>query len=87
MREDSSLVLCESILPEPGQLVEYQEGTLRAQDLGMFSFLKARERSLSDLEKLVQTVDSTLKVVKLVGPPATVRNSIIEFARGPPVVG
>jgi hypothetical protein len=87
MREDSSLVLCESILPAPGQLVEYQEGTLRSQDMGMFGLLKARERSLDDLERLVQTIDPTLKVVKLVGPPATVRNSIVEFARGPPVVG
>jgi O-methyltransferase domain len=80
MGPGSRIVLCESILPEPGQLPEYQEALVRAQDLGMFSFLKARERTVDDLEALLKSVDSRLKVSRVIGPPEMKKNSLIEFA-------
>jgi hypothetical protein len=79
MGPKSKIILCESLLPEPGQLPEYQEALVRAQDLGMFSFLKAKERSVADLEAILKSVDSRLKVSKVVGPPTMKKNSLVEF--------
>ncbi|KAF2672645.1 S-adenosyl-L-methionine-dependent methyltransferase [Microthyrium microscopicum] len=80
MAPDSSLILVEALLPEPGQLDDYSEAIIRAHDMGMFNYLKAKQRSAKDLEKLMKLVDERLKIVKIVGPPTTRMNSVVEFA-------
>jgi hypothetical protein len=79
MGPESRIILCESLLPEPGQLLQCQEALVRAQDLGMFSFLKAKERTVEDLTTLLKSVDPRLKVSKVVGPPTMKKNSLVEF--------
>lgn len=79
MRPGNSIILLEQVLPKPGQLLEFQEAAIRAQDLGMFGFLTARERSVADFETLMKTVDPRLKLFSVIGPPKMKRNSLIEF--------
>jgi 6-hydroxytryprostatin B O-methyltransferase len=79
MQPGSRIILVEQVLPNPGQLLEFQEATIRGQDLGMFGFLTARERTVDDFETMMRLVDPRLKLFSVIGPPKMKRNSLIEF--------
>lgn len=79
MAPTSKVVLCESCIPDPGSVTELQEAMIRAQDLGMFCFLGARERSVGDFERLVASVNEKLRLEKAVPPVGGGRNSFLVF--------
>jgi hypothetical protein len=79
MTPRSAILIYESLLPEPGQLLEYEESMMYTQDLTMFTLVAAKERSLADLQNLMSSVDDRLVVTSVVGPLTTRRSHLIEF--------
>jgi 6-hydroxytryprostatin B O-methyltransferase len=82
MMPSSAILIYESLLPEPGQLLEYEGSIMYTQDITMFTLVAARERSLSDMQKLMSSVDDRLVVTSVFGPLAMRRTHLIEFKIG-----
>jgi hypothetical protein len=79
MEPSSSILLFERVLPEPGQMLEFEEADIRAHDLSMFSLLGAKERSVKDFEVLMKSVDPRLILGKVVYPSSGREQGLIEF--------
>jgi hypothetical protein len=79
MTPSSAILIYESILPEPGELLEYEESIIYAQDITMFTLVAAKERSLSDMQRLMSSVDDRLVLTSVIGPITMRRSHLIEF--------
>lgn len=82
MKGHSKIMLCESVLPEPGAVPEVQEALVRAQDLGMLCFLGAKERSVKEFEELMRSVNEKLQLENVEQPREGGRNWILVFGFG-----
>jgi hypothetical protein len=79
MAPSSVILIYESLLPEPGELLEYEESMMYSQDITMFTLVAAKERSLSDMQKLMSSVDDRLVMTSVFGPLTMRRSHLIEF--------
>jgi hypothetical protein len=79
MTPSSAILIYESLLQEPGELLEYEESVIYSQDITMFNLVAAKERSLSDMRKLMSSVDDRLVLTSVVGPLTLKRIYLIEF--------
>ncbi len=79
MTPRSSILIYGFLLPEPSELQELDESIIYTQDFTMFALLAAKERSLSDTQKLMSSVDDRLVATSVVGPLKHKMAYLIEF--------
>jgi len=84
MKTGSRVLVFDSVLPEPGSglLGSIQERTLRCMDLQMMVATNARERTLSDWQKLIEKTDKRLHFTGFKNPPMSAL-SVIEIGFNP----
>jgi hypothetical protein len=78
MGPNSSIVLSDVVQPQAGAIPKTQEARIRALDLTMLSMFNAKERSHEDWGRLFLSVDSRLKITKVIGKPRLRRDNLIE---------
>jgi hypothetical protein len=79
MTPSSTILIYDALLPEPGELLELDESIIYGQDLTMFTLGASKERSLSDMQKLMSSVDDRLVTTSVIGPLTARRSHLIEF--------
>lgn len=78
MDEDSRIVLCEIVLPEPNTMPKSQEEVIRSLDLIMLCMFNAKERSREGWQELFTSIDPRLRITAVVGGPKMRRDCLIE---------
>lgn len=78
MNVDSKILICDPILPEPGQVPKATEMIARTFDMMMWIMHGGRDRSLEEFEELFKSVDERLKVTQVIGPPKMRRQRLLE---------
>lgn len=78
MDASSRVLICESVLPEPGQVPRSVEMVARTLDMTMWMYHGGRDRSMEEWKELVESVDRRLKITKVVGPPKVRRQRLLE---------
>ena len=78
MEQDSRIIICDIVLPQPNTTPKTEEAQVRALDLIMLSMFNAKERSYEDWQNLLASVDDRLKITAVVGRPELRRDCLIE---------
>lgn len=78
MGPTSKIVICEKVMPEPGEILPYREKMMRGYDLIMM-MLNGTERSLEQWKDLVNRADERLTITKIQRPEGSLA-SLIEVS-------
>lgn len=78
MGADSKILICDPVLPEPGQVPKSVEMIARTLDMVMWMNHGGRERSMEEWKSLLESVDGRLKITRVVGPPGMRRQRLLE---------
>jgi hypothetical protein len=78
MEQNSRIIICDIVLPQPNTTPKTEEAQVRALDLIMLSMFNAKERSYEDWQNLLASVDDRLKITAVVGRPELRRDCLIE---------
>lgn len=68
MKEDSRLLIMDTVLPEPGSVPVSVERAMRVRDLTMMQAFNSKERDLSDWKTLLAAANSGLQLVNVAQP-------------------
>ncbi|KAF2093822.1 S-adenosyl-L-methionine-dependent methyltransferase [Rhizodiscina lignyota] len=72
MKKGAKIVIRDQVVPPPGSLEKWVEKEMRMVDIFMMTNFNAKERELSDWEKLFAEADPRLRIAKMVKPPTSV---------------
>ncbi|KAL8831915.1 MAG: hypothetical protein Q9191_000594 [Dirinaria sp. TL-2023a] len=67
--ENSKILICESVLPDPGSVSTLRDRTARSMDLSMLEFHNGKERDHDDWVELLHVADPRYQVISIRQPP------------------
>ncbi|KAI1153171.1 sterigmatocystin 8-O-methyltransferase [Nemania diffusa] len=80
-KRGSRLLIMDSVLPHPGDVPVSLERIIRVRDLTMMQSFNSKERSLDDWQRLLESANGNLRLVKVTQPFGSAM-SILEVAVG-----
>ncbi|KAK8058409.1 hypothetical protein PG994_008857 [Apiospora phragmitis] len=82
LRANSSIVIMDCVLPEPGSVPRSRERLLRVRDLTMMGTFNSQERTIKDWEAIFQEADPRLQITMISQPFGSVMSLIkVELAQ------
>lgn len=77
MSEDSILLIMDTVLPDPGQVLATKERVLRSRDLTMMQTFNAKERSLDDWKDILKGDTYNLQLKDVNQPAGSHMNLLV----------
>ena len=77
MSEESILLIMDTVLPDPGQVLATKERVLRSRDLTMMQTFNAKERSLDDWKSILKGDNYSLQLSNVNQPAGSHMNLLV----------